>query len=233
MTVGVHSRCEPGCGTPAEEPDRGGFSVRRGPRLPSRNAPTAAKANLASAPSLERSGGDPSDCRPVARAGNASQSSLLRFHAAQRPGRVPRVSVVLLYQRTTTALPELALSTGLQHGSAPLFLASEPRVAFSVDRLPSGHGTPVLQTRRSRRTRAPAGPVLGCICAGFFHVLNHSGILHHALLPRLCIAVGFRHGNGRRERLDALRDEAFGRSHRALCDSRNCHPSTSSRCPDT
>ena len=57
----------------------------------------------------------------------------LRFHPAQRPRRVSRLSVVLLHQRTAAALSQPALSARLQHRAAPLLLAVSPDLAFSLE----------------------------------------------------------------------------------------------------
>ena len=54
----------------------------------------------------------------VARAGDAAQSAVLRFHDAQRDGLVSRLLLVLLHQRARAAVSEPAVSARLQHGAA-------------------------------------------------------------------------------------------------------------------
>ena len=49
----------------------------------------------------------------VARAGDAAKSAVPGFHDAQRAGQLPRVLLVLLFQRAHSAISEPAISAGL------------------------------------------------------------------------------------------------------------------------
>src|SRR5262249_62019334 len=78
--------------------------------------------------------------RSLAHFGYAAHAAVFRFQHAQRAGRVSRVLLVLLHQRTSIALPEPALSARLQYGAARGLLAPEPAVAFSLERLSARSG---------------------------------------------------------------------------------------------
>ena len=137
------------------------------------------------------------DRRALAHPGDAAQSALFRFHAAQRARRISRISLVLLHQRAAAALPESALSARLQHRSAPLLLAVPSGLAVSLERLfPRGREA-FLQAGRSRRANAFARALLDRLRAGLLYVFHDAGILFDALLSGARAAVRFGHGDGR------------------------------------
>ncbi len=68
---------------------------------------------------------------------DAAQSSVFRFHHAQRSRRISRLPVVLFHQRATAAVPEHALSARLRHRPAPLLLGVPSAVAVSLERVSS------------------------------------------------------------------------------------------------
>ena len=106
--------------------------------------------------------------------------------------------MVFLYQRTAAALSEPALSAGLQHRSAILFLGAAFGLAVSLEHVFAGGGQAFFQAGGSRRQDAPAGAVLGGIRAGVFHFFHHARILFDAVLSRVGAVAGFGHGAGRR-----------------------------------
>src|SRR5262244_1838435 len=67
-------------------------------------------AGLAKAAAVHWGRAAASDCRAVARAGDAPQSAILRFHPVQRARILSRLLLVLLHQRAPAALPQSALS---------------------------------------------------------------------------------------------------------------------------
>src|SRR3954463_3427856 len=105
----------------------------------------------------------------LACAGDAEKSALLRFHDAQRERILSRVLLVLLHKRAGAAVPQPALSAGLQHGAALVFLVVSPSVVLSVEHVLSGG----LQAELSN-----AGPGVACQAAGAVLVRLHSGLLH-------------------------------------------------------
>src|SRR6185436_1087139 len=97
----------------------------------------------------------------VAHPGHAAESTLLRLHDAQRAGRIPRLLLVLLFQRAPAALSEFALPARLQHCPPPVFLVVPPAAAVSVECVFAGRGKTRVSSRGPRRTDATALPVLG------------------------------------------------------------------------
>ncbi len=55
-----------------------------------------------------------------------------------------------------------------------------------------------FRPRGSRGPRAPAGALLGGLCAGLLHLFHHPGILLDAVLSGAGVAAGLGHGGGRR-----------------------------------
>src|ERR1019366_8168648 len=84
----------------------------------------------------------------VARTGDATQSAVFRLDDAQREGLVSRVLLVLFHQRARVAVPESAVSAGLQHGAEGVFLAISPAVVLSLERVFSGGGTVAVPGQR-------------------------------------------------------------------------------------
>ena len=63
-----------------------------------------------------------------------------------------------------------ALSARLQHGAAPLFLAAQSGVAFSLERIPASGGEAVVQARGSRREGRGCWHCAGLVsCWSFSH----------------------------------------------------------------
>ncbi len=138
------------------------------------------------------------DRRAVARAGDAAQSAVSRFHDAQRAGVVSRVLLVLLHQRARAAVSEPAVSAGLQHGAAAVLLAVSPAVAVSVERVFSGGVEAELPEAGPGIADAADGVVLGGIHPGVLHVFDHAGVLLDAVLSGAGAAAGL--GDGERAR---------------------------------
>src|SRR4051794_23287114 len=98
--------------------------------------------------------GDALDCRALACFGRAAQSTLFRFHDAQRAGILARILLVLLLQRTYSAIPQSALSARLRHGAEMAVLASAFRMVLSVERVFCAGGEAPFSRRGSRCARA-------------------------------------------------------------------------------
>ena len=94
------------------------------------------------------------DCRALACSSGAAQSALFRSDPSQRTRRVPRVPLVLLYERAGAAISELALSARLQHRSARVLLVVPSDLAVSLERLLSGHRQALVSAAGPRRPRA-------------------------------------------------------------------------------
>src|ERR1035438_1153503 len=155
--MGVADGREPRGGADSEERDCSGFSGRGGIPVPGVHAATVFAPGVAAAASVERAGYHALDRRAVARAGDAAQSAVFRFHHAQRARGISRIPVVLFHERTGPALPEFALSARLQYGAARIFLAVSFILAVSLERILSGHRETEIQTAGPRRSNAIIG----------------------------------------------------------------------------
>ncbi len=61
------------------------------------------------------------------------------FSVHSGPGRISRLPVVFLHERTSVAIPESSLSARLQHRAATLFLVVSPAVAVPLERVHPGN----------------------------------------------------------------------------------------------
>ncbi len=189
---------EPGRRAVAEEPDCRSFSDRRSRDLSVRDETTLRAEDVAAAPAVQRRADRARGRCAVACAGHAAQSSLFRVDAEEWTWPISRIPVVLRDQRAVAALSESAVSARLQHGAAVVVLAVSSAVAFSLERVSPRDCETVFQAGRSRGTRTPFGLVPDRIHPGFLHILDHAGILFHAVLPSASAALRFGHGRGRR-----------------------------------
>src|SRR5437660_6775727 len=122
------------------------------------------------------------DRSALAHPGHTAQSTVFRFHDAQRARRISRLLLVLLLQRTPAAFLEPALPARLQHRPAPVLLAVSFALAIPLERVSARGCEAELQARGSRLAHAVAVPVLGRIPADLLHVFLNAGILFDAVL---------------------------------------------------
>src|SRR5437762_2268042 len=120
--------------------------------------------------------------RTLAHPGDAAEPAVFRFHHAQRAGRISRLLLVLLLQRTSAAILKPALPARLQYRPAPVLLVVPPVVAIPLERISARGCEAELQARGSRRKDAAAMPVLGRIPVDLLHVFLDTGILFDAVL---------------------------------------------------
>src|SRR5580704_4357843 len=106
-------------------PDRSSLPDRRNRTLSTAHWESTALAEAASVLERDRLS---CGCRSVAHSGRAKKSST---------GQRPRISVVLLRQRTYPALPQPACAARLRHGPAATVLGIAGIVADSLDRISS------------------------------------------------------------------------------------------------
>src|SRR4051812_34923383 len=132
----------------------------------------------------------------LACAGDPEKPAVLRFHDAQRERVLSRVFLVLLHQRARAAIPQPALSAGLQYGAALVFLVVSPSVVLSVEHVLSSGMEVELSLDGPGVARQAAGAVLVWLHSGVLHVLDDAGILLDAGLSGAGAAVGL----GDRER---------------------------------
>src|SRR5262249_30212072 len=126
----------------------------------------------------------------LARAGDAEKPALLRPDDAQRKRVLPRVLLVLLHQRARAAVPEPALSAGLQHGAPALFLAVPPTVVLPVVAVFPGGVEAELPKTGPRLPRPAAGALLVRVYPRVLHVLDDAGILLDARVSGAGAAAG-------------------------------------------
>src|ERR1700722_19451461 len=136
--MGISVRCQPRRESLAQESRRCCLSFGGCGGLPRVHSSALLPANLEALPSAHRNSNCASDRRALAHLCNPQEPALLCVHDAQRPRPVSRIPLVLFHQRTTTPLPQPALSARLQYRPTDLVLALPPRVALSLQRVPPG-----------------------------------------------------------------------------------------------
>src|SRR6266403_4895477 len=144
--MGIHYGSLLGDRAAVEELDCRGISRSCGGDLSSSHQGTVCSPHVETTETDQRTFHCAPDCRAMAHSGHVAQSAVFCLDASQRAGGVSRVSVVLFHQRTVAAISEPALSAGLQHGAAALFLAASFSVAVSVERLFSRDRQALFQT---------------------------------------------------------------------------------------
>src|SRR5580704_4923023 len=204
---------EPGRRAVAEKSDCRSLPDRRRRDLSVRDETTLRAEDVAAAPAIQWRADRARGRCAVAYPGYAAQSPVFRVDPEERPWALSRIPVVLRDQRAVAALSESAVSARLQHGAAVMVLAVSSAVAFSLERVSPGDCETVFQANRSLGTRTPFGLVPDRIHPGFLHILDHAGILFHAVLPSAGAAFRFGHGRGRR--LDQERRARLGSDSRA------------------
>src|SRR5581483_2474209 len=174
----------------AQGTHRDRFSDRRRFSLHARDRPVVVVVSVVEAAPLDR---DPSDAVrgwTLACARHTAQSPVFCVHNAQRAGRVSRLLLVLLHQRTSAALPQPSLSARLQHSAATAVLAAESGVAVPVVCLSARCSEAGIWMLDARGAHAPDGSLLDRRRYALLHLFDDAGILFHADLSSARPAAG-------------------------------------------
>src|SRR5215510_5324237 len=117
----------------AERVDCRCFPFHYCPGIPGGNTPTVLASSVEQTTCFLWSVDRRPHLRPLVRPGNAAQSTIFRFHDAQRPRTVSRLLLVLLHQRAHSSIFESAIPARLQHRASPVVLVAAFGLALSME----------------------------------------------------------------------------------------------------